>query len=262
MTVSRDALHRLITHLALASLLVFTYGCGGGSGDNKPSGDSSATAAPASDDATAGKTGDGKLKPAAGTGNVQGKVLYNGKPAAGIEVMLCQKFNRFLGGCDGQSFQAVTDASGEYVITNVPPKEYESLLAKVFDTDSYVFATSGIGISSAKYEVVADKTLFVDPTNLFKSDLHISNPKAGSQVSAQNLALSWEPYPDASYYKFSLYPDSIGVNSPYINQRVDSTVFNLTKPLENGGYRIQVEAYNGSDIKLAESPDDITFTVD
>ncbi|MGH9967717.1 MAG: hypothetical protein ACREBG_07755 [Pyrinomonadaceae bacterium] len=113
-----------------------------------------------------------KIKPAPGTGNVQGKVLYNGKPVENIEVKLCETFSRFLGGCGGKSYQARTDKDGEYVIANVEPKVYEGLLARVFDTDSYIFATSGIGgLGTTKYEVSADKTLFVSPTNLFKRDL-------------------------------------------------------------------------------------------
>src|SRR5262245_12915561 len=86
-----------------------------------------------------------KAKPAPGTGNVQGKVLYNGKPVEGIEVKLCETFSRFLGGCGGKIFAAQTDKDGEYVIANVEPKVYEGLMARVFQTDSYVFATSGIG---------------------------------------------------------------------------------------------------------------------
>jgi hypothetical protein len=193
---------------------------------------------------------------------VQGKVLFNDKPAENIEVKLCETFNRFLGGCGGKTYTARTDKNGEYVIVNVEPKTYEGLLAKVFDTDSYVFATTGIGgLASSKYEINPDKTLFVSPTNLFKSDLKIINPKAGAKVSAEGLELKWEAYPDAAYYKFSIYPDEGSVTSPYINERVDGTSFSLTKPLAKGTYRWQVDAYNSADRKLSESSDDIKFTV-
>jgi hypothetical protein len=204
-----------------------------------------------------------KIKPAPGTGNVQGKVLYNGKPVENIEVKLCETFSRFLGGCGGKTFTARTDKEGEYVIANVEPKQYEGLLARVFDTDSFVFATTGIaGLSSAKYEVLADKTLFIRPTNLFKSDLKVLNPKAGSRVAAQALELKWDAYPDAAYYKFSIYPDDSSFTSPYINERVDGTSFRLDKPLQKGSYRWQVDAFNSADQKLSESGDDIKFTID
>ena len=203
-----------------------------------------------------------KIKPAAGTGNIQGKVLYNGKPAENIEVRLCEKFNRFMGGCDGQKFVARTDKNGEYVITNVPPGTYEALTARVFESNFYVFATTGItGLSSEKYEVVADKTLFVKPTNLFKSDLKTLSPRAGEKIGADHLELSWAAYPDAAYYKFSIYPEDMSVTSPYINERVEANSVALDKPLPKGTYRWQVTAYNGSDVKLAESSNDIKFTL-
>ena len=214
------------------------------------------------DDSTAPVEGVEKVKPAPGTGNVQGKVLYNNAPVANIDVRLCETFSRFLSGCGGKIYTAKTDKDGDFVITNVPPKEYEGLTVRVFDTDSYVFATTGIaGISSAKYNVVADKTLFVAPTHLFKGDLQIINPKAGSTVSGENLELKWEPYPDAAYYKFSLSPDEHLVTPPYINERVDDSSFKVTKPLQKGTYRFKVEAYNKSDRKLSETADDINFTV-
>lgn len=208
------------------------------------------------------ETGVEKQKPAPGTGNVQGKVLYNGKPVENIEVKLCEKFSRFIGGCSGKTYTARTDKNGEYVIANVEPKKYEGLLAQVFETDSYVFATSGIaGLSSTEYEITADKTLFITPTNLFKGDLKTVNPKAGAKVSGQNLELKWEPYADASYYKFSVYAEEASVTSPYINERVEATSFSLDKPLQKGTYRWQVVAYNSADQKLSESSDDIKFTI-
>lgn len=203
-----------------------------------------------------------KVKPAPGTGNVQGQVLYNSKPAENIEVKLCETFNQYFGGCGGKTYIAHTDKEGEYVITNVEPKVYQGLLAKVFDTDSSVFATTGIaGISSAKYEVTADKTLFITPTHLFKGDLKLINPKAGAKVSTKDPELKWEPYPDAAYYKFSIFADDASASSPYIGERVDGTSFSLDKPLEKGVYRWQVTAYNGSDKKLSESSRDVKFTI-
>lgn len=243
------------TRLALICVMVVLAIAGCKTGNQ-----TSETKAP-SDSTASGGSGVEKVKPAEGMGNVQGKVLFNSRPVENIEVKLCETFNRFMGGCSGQSYTAKTDKDGDYVITNVPPKTYEALMAKVFDTDSYVFATSGIGISAAKYEVVAGKTLFVSPTNLFKGDLKIVDPKAGAKVSTADLELKWEPYPDASYYKFSVYADDASVTSPYINERIDGTSFKVDKPLQKGTYRWQVTAFNSDDRKLSESADDIKFTI-
>jgi hypothetical protein len=242
-------------------------GCAGG-GTSAPAANGSANSAPAAKPNNAasslvgGEAGVEKVKPAPGTGNVQGKVLYNGKPVQNIEVKLCEKFNRFMGGCDGQTFTARTDAGGEYVIANVEPKVYEGLMARVFETDSFVFATTGIGgLSSAKYEVTPDKTLFVQPTSLFKGDLKVTNPKAGAKVSAQGLEVKWDAYPDAAYYKFSIYPEDAAITSPYVNERVEATSYALDKPMQKGTYRWQVTAYNSADQKLSESGRDIKFTI-
>jgi hypothetical protein len=208
-------------------------------------------------------TGVEKEKPAAGKGNVQGKVLYNGQPATGVEVKLCETFSQYLGGCGGETFTTRTDSAGEYLIKNVPPKIYEGLMVKVFETPYYVFATSGI-IQSAKYKIEEGQTFFAPDTHLFKNDLKLLNPKAGSKIGAGNIEVNWAAYPDAAYYKFSIYADSSSeakTEYDYINKRVDGLSYILDKPLSPGSYTCRVEAYNGNDSKLAESPSDIKFTV-
>jgi len=220
------------------------------------------TNATAGDSADSLYEGVAKAKPAPGTGNVQGKVLYNNAPAENIEVKLCETFSRFMSGCGGKTYTAKTDKEGDFVIANVEPKEYEGLTVRIFDTDSVIFATTGIaGISSAKYNVVADKTLFVKPTHLFKADLKTVNPKAGSTVSGQDLELQWDAYPDAAYYKFSLNPNNHMVTAPYVNEKVEGTSFKVSKPLEKGDYRWKIEAYNGADKKLSENGDGTNFTI-
>ena len=247
--------------IALALIVISVLACKTGTKTNSNGNGSSNRSSGASNSPNT-ETGVEKIKPTAGTGNVQGKVLYNSKPAENIEVTLCEKFNQFFGGCDGKKYVARTDKDGEYVITDVPPTTYAALTARVFDTKFYVFATTGItGLASARYDVVADKTLFVTPTNLFKSDLKTVSPKAGEKVSSENLELRWAAYPDAAYYKFSIYPEDVSVTSPYINERVEATSFAIDKPLPKGTYRWQVEAYNDDKAKLAESDRDIKFTI-
>lgn len=246
--------------IALSLIFISVLACKSGSRSTNGNGSSNRSSETSRSTNTA--SGIEKIKPAAGTGNVQGKVLFNSKAAENIEVTLCEKFNQFFGGCDGKKFVAHTDSDGEYVITNVPPKTYEALTARVFETKFYVFATTGItGLASSKYEVEADQTLFVTPTNLFKSDLKTVSPKAGEKLSADKLELRWAAYPDAAYYKFSIYPEDMTVTSPHINERVEATSFAVDKPLPKGTYRWQVQAFNDNDVKLAESDRDIKFTI-
>jgi len=204
-----------------------------------------------------------KEKPAPGKGNVQGKAFYNQKPAAGVEVKLCETFSQYLSGCGGQTFTAKTDSAGEYVIKDVAPGTYQALTVRVFDTPYYVFATSGI-VSAAKYKIEPDQTFFAPDTNLFKNDLKLVNPKAGSKLGADKIEVKWEPYPDAAYYKFSIHADSSSgakTEYDYINKRVDGASYVLDKPLSPGSYTCKVDAFNGNDIKLAQSSSDIKFIV-
>lgn len=218
---------------------------------------------PAADGTIPSGTGVEKEKPAAGTGNAQGKVFYNGQPVEGVEVKLCETFSQYLSGCGGETFTTKTDSNGEYLFKNVPPRIYEGLVVKVFNTNYYIFATSGI-VQSAKYRIEEGQTFFAPDTHLFKNDLKLLNPKAGSKIGASNIEVKWEAYPDAAYYKFSIYADSsteAKTEYDYINKRVDGLSYALDKPLSPGSYTCKVEAYNGNDIKLAQSSSDIKFAV-
>ena len=253
--------------VATMLLLAIVLGCKSSGGNkntnsNSPAPTNTSTNGTDKDTMRSG-SGVEKEKPAAGKANVQGRVLFNSAAAPNIEVKLCEKFNQFMGGCQGQTYTTKTDSNGEYLIKDVPPGTYESLTAKVFDTPYYVFATSGL-IAAANYELKADETFFAPDTNLFKSDLKLISPKAGASLNPNKIEIKWDAYPSAVYYKFSIYADtSTGAETiyDYINKRIDGTSNVLDQPLKPGSYRVQVVAYNSNDVKLAESPDDITFTV-
>lgn len=207
------------------------------------------------------ETGTEKAKPEAGKANVQGKVLYNEKPVAGVEVKLCETFSRFIGGCDGETFKTKTDANGEYLIANVAPRIYEGLLVQVFDTKDYIFATQRLGISAAKYKLDADQTFFAPETNLFKDDLKLQNPKNNGKVAAQNLDIKWDAYADAAYYKLSFSPAEYDVDSSLTEEKIEGTNYKVEKTLKSGAYSLRLSAYNANDVKLADAGDGVKFTV-
>lgn len=212
-------------------------------------------------DFVASETGIEKQKPAEGKANVQGKVLYNEKPQAGIEVKLCESFSQFYGGCSGENFVTKTDANGEYLLANVTPKVYQGLLIKVFNTKNYIFATQGFGISSAEYKLDADKTFFAPASNLFKDDLKLQSPKDNAKVSASDLTIKWEAYPEAVYYKLYLTPEEYDAESNFAESRIEANEYKVNKTLKAGGYTLRLEAFNNRNIKLAELREDITFNV-
>jgi hypothetical protein len=208
-------------------------------------------------------TGVEKEKPAAGKANVQGKAFYNEKPAAGVEVKLCETFSQYGTGCGGETFKAKTDEAGEYLIKDVPPGIYEGLTVQVFDTPFYVFATSGY-VAAAKYNLEEGKTYFAPDTHLFKNDLKLASPKAGAKVAAENVEVKWEPYPDAAYYKYSIHADTASgavTDLDNVSKRVDDPSVTLAKPLAPGTYTAKVEAFNANDRKLSQTSRDMKFTV-
>ncbi|HEX9959697.1 MAG TPA: hypothetical protein VGB00_02030 [Pyrinomonadaceae bacterium] len=259
--------------LAFAALIFVSPACGGlGKNDSRSAGSGTTNS---SDSTTANDkkkttttddpdevstSGEEKVKPAAGKGNVQGKVLYNDQPVEGIEVKICENFSTIMGiKCDGKTQTTKTDKDGVFVLADLDPNTYGGLTAKVFKSNYYVYPQEGI-MSAQKFAVEADKTIFARDIHLFKDDVKITNPKAGAKVDAKNLELKWDAYPDAAYYKISLYPDAGGL-PPISNERVDEPTYAVTEELANGKYRIRVEAYNAGDHKLAESSNDIKFTV-
>ena len=205
-------------------------------------------------------TGTEKAKPDAGKANIQGKVSFNEKPVEGIEVKLCEKFSTFSG-CGGETFTSKSDKNGEYLIANVAPKEYQGLIVSVFDTKSYVFASNRFGITASKYKIEADKTFFAPDTNLFKSDIKVESPKAKAKIDAKDLEFKWEAYEGAAYYKLGMYSSDPKTTSPYVNEKVEGTSFKGEKSLINGEYRLKIDAFNANDVKLAELPEDIKFTI-
>ncbi|MDQ6788808.1 MAG: fibronectin type III domain-containing protein [Acidobacteriota bacterium] len=212
------------------------------------------------DEETASTSGAERAKPASGKGNVQGKVLYNDQPASGIEVRICENFSTLMGvECKGKTLTTKTGSDGVFVLADLEPKTYGGLTAKVFSTSYYVYPQEGI-MTAQKFTVEADKTIFADDINLFKDDLKTTNPKAGAKADAKNLELKWNAYPDAAYYKVSLFPDAGGL-APVSNERTDDPTYTVTENLPNGKYSLKVVAYNAKDHKLAENSDDIKFTV-
>jgi hypothetical protein len=234
------------------------------SADNKNAAETKTVAQePAEDGTIPSGTGVEKEKPADDKGNVQGKAMFNEQPAAGVEVKLCEKFIQYGRGCDGKTFTTKTDENGEYLIKDVPPGTYGALTVRVFNTPFYVFATSGL-VSAAKYNIEAGKTFFAPDSHLFKNDLKLTSPKAGGKVPADGMEISWEPYPDAAYYKVSVHGDSQSgakTDLDFVGRRVDGTSLTIDKPLAPGTYRPYVDAFNSSDRKLSQSSRDIKVTV-
>ena len=93
--------------VAILILLTLIVACKNSQNTNTGANNSNTTGSStekSDDDVIHSATGLEKEKHAAGKANVQGKVFFNEKPVGDIEVKLCEKFSRFVGGCSGETF--------------------------------------------------------------------------------------------------------------------------------------------------------------
>ncbi len=193
--------------------------------------------------------------PEPGTGNVYGNVRWNSLAAADIHVELCEEYS-FFSGCDGASFQAVSNSEGGYLFTAIPPGEY-NLAIRLFNTDDWIYVTDGF-ISAAAFTVTADETTVIPTQNIYKLDVKPTHP-TGNTVEPGPLTLSWRPYESASYYEITLLPDQ--GETIFAGQRVDTNEMTAELPPYDCEYRWQIEAFNRDGIKIAATSDYLTFAV-
>jgi hypothetical protein len=216
-----------------------------------------ATSTPPPPEPTAAEPTPAGPAPAPGTGNVGGRVLWNGQPVVDVEVKLCEKVSLF-GGCSGFETGTRTDEGGRYLFVDIAPGQY-SLVVQAPDGDRWLYITAGLGISAREYTVVADQILNVGDQHTYKSDLKLTSPGDDSQVDSANPALAWEPYPDAAYYELYLSPEK--GNALYTSHQVEDTQITPSAPLVNCSYTWKVEAFNAQRIKIAEADGYYHFTV-
>ncbi len=186
--------------------------------------------------------------PKAGTGNVTGRVFWNGQPVAGQEVMLCEEV-KSLGGCQGAQYSATTDSSGQYVITEVAPGEY-AMVVRALDVDNWLYITAGLGFSTLKYSVTAGQTLTVGDQSIHKFDLRQTYPAEDENINELTPTLKWDAYHAAAYYEVYLVEE--GGNEIFLGQNTVENEFTLPNPLHACKFTWQVEAFNAQRVKIAE----------
>ncbi|MAU00922.1 MAG: hypothetical protein CL608_27570 [Anaerolineaceae bacterium] len=196
-------------------------------------------------------------EPTEDRGNVYGEIRWNGAGAEGLAVELCADFSSFSG-CGSEPVRTETDGDGRYLFQNVDPGVY-ALSVKVFDSDDWLYISSGI-LSSAEFEVEAGETLVIGVQNIFKLDMKLLAPTNGSKVASDEVLLDWDDYPEADYYKVSMYPDE--GDAILIEKRVNESSYRTDLLPVNCGYRWSVEAFNSDRVKIAETAEQFDFVVD
>ncbi|MCP4426324.1 MAG: hypothetical protein GY803_17675 [Chloroflexi bacterium] len=237
--------------LIFAVLLFVLAGCGAGQGEDtavSPDNPPEPTPIP--------KLRYEGSKPEPGTGNVYGQVLWNSAAATGLDVVLCQDFSSFSG-CGGKEYTTQTNESGVYLFANIKPGTY-AITTRIFDSDDWIYVSGGI-LSAADFQVKADKTLVIDTQHIYKLNMRPLEPGAQAKVKSGSQTFNWEADTDAAYYEIYLTPDK---GDPiFVNKRANEAQITAELPPINCDYRWSLEAFNGDDVKIAETKDYVEFQV-
>lgn len=186
--------------------------------------------------------------PAAGTGGVYGRLLWNDKPVGDIQVKLCDEIEYF-GGCEGAEYPTITDANGVYIILNVPPGSY-GLTYKALDSDTWYYVTSGL-MNAEDFEIPADQMVSVGDHKTVRTDLVIISPQEDERLQGvARPTLSWQPYPDAAYYELTFHGGRMG--SIIHRKQLTETSFTLDRDLQTCDYSFDIEVFNANETVIAE----------
>lgn len=185
--------------------------------------------------------------PAAGTGGVYGRLLWNGQPVQGVEVKLCDEI-KYFGGCEGAEYPTVTDANGVYAILDVPPGSY-GLTYKALDADTWYFVTSGL-LDAKDFQINAGDMVNVGDHLTVRLDVVILTPQEDENLTIARPTLSWQPYPDAAYYELTFHSDRAG--SLIHRKQLTETSFVMDRDLQTCAYSFQIEVFNSSEELIAE----------
>lgn len=128
-----------------------------------------------------------------GDNKVKGRVTYDGKPLAFVEIFINPAHGGFRSG--GESYFAITDENGEFETVGLKNGSYDV----------------GIGIEGA---LLTDKVMERSEYNYldlsgnggelnfkFNNTMKITNPKPGEVISGDTFMVSWEEVEGADYYR-------------------------------------------------------------
>ncbi len=194
--------------------------------------------------------------PQAGAGNLYGHLMWNNSPLSNHGIQICTDAN-YKNECESTVFSATTDSSGAFVITNIPPGEYNVLVHAV-EQEKWLDARELIEFFST-VEIKSDKCITTSNIHVIKYDLFQKSPGNNVKISEARPVLSWDAYPDAAYYE--VYwggEEGLGI---YLDERTDTNQIAPQADVPTCRYSWKVTAFNSQSIAIAETEEFSSFYV-
>ena len=157
------------------------------------------------------------------TGTVRGSIYWAFAPYEGVVVDLC---TNWLYTCQGDKYSSITGTNGNFLITEIPPGEYQ-LITKYPGQNDETRAL-GQGGFPLSITVTAGQLTTVDSVSICKLDLSLYKPT----VMGHTVTFVWKAYPGATSYTVRIISKG----------GWDTTSTSYTVSLDSGSYQVQVQA--------------------
>jgi hypothetical protein len=182
--------------------------------------------------------------------------MWNGSPLSEHAIQICTDAN-YKHECETAVFSATSDSNGAFVITNIPPGDYE-VLVHAIDQEKWLDARDLIEFFST-FEITADQCIAAGNINLIKYDLFQKTPGNNAKLSEARPTLTWDAYPDAKYYE--VYWGAEEGQAIYGRERVDTNEIAPLADVPTCRYNWKVTAFNAQSIAIAKTEEFFGFYV-
>jgi len=149
-------------------------------------------------------------------GFIEGRILFEGKPMAFVEIYLQYADGGFRVGGDG--YIAITDENGHFKSIGLKKGLYdigvgtmESILVdKVFSRTEPGYVEVGEGITTVDFK--------------FRNTIKVLSPQPGTYLDSDELIVQWEEVPGAAYYTVEpvVFTDPINKSGGYFRRAIES----------------------------------------
>lgn len=165
-------------------------------------------------------------------GFIEGRIHFEGKPMAYVEIYLQYADGGFRAGGDG--YIAITDENGYFKSIGLKKGLYdigvgtmESILVdKVFSRTEPGYVEVGEGITTVDFK--------------FRNTIKVLSPLPGTKIDSEELLVQWEEVPGAAYYTVEpvVFTDPINKSGGYYRRAIESVEGKLRFTSDSAKFKV------------------------